>query len=734
MKIIYKLIIGFMAVVLLIWAVGYFAVNSSQKALQKSIIDNSLLLSNKVMDEIDSDIYKRIEIFREYERDLILQKAVLESNKEFAGLDNIQAFIDWQEREWTSVPKETITPFMHKLINNQLSQELREKKEFYEQSYGHKIFSEIFVTNKYGAIAAQMNKTTDYRQDDEEWWQSAKKDGLYVSDIAYDESTEVYSTDIGINVNDQDGNFIGAMKVVLNIEDAINKIMELKPEGIHKEHHTMKYKLTTRDGNVIYSTGNFKFLENVPVELIPHIPHIHSNYFIGEESGIKKLLIHAHSKGYKNYKGLGWVLIIEHDINEIFAPITKLRNHILIILLVVTVVGVVMSFFISTVFAKPIEKLRDAADKISKSNLDIHIETRSNDEIGELGVSFNNMTENLKKSREELIGQRTALKEKNSELSALYEISSVISRTISIDKLLYQILDTLTGLELFNTKRKGGIFIVEGDRMNLAAHLGHSEAFLNIHKGMKVGDCLCGLAAKTGEIVISKNSAKDSRHTFTYQEKTPHGHIVIPLKAKERTVGTLYLYFSPDINIDERKISLLRSIGSMIGIAIENSKLYEETKSLSLRDPLTGLANRRLMHIIFEKNLAEAKRFKKPFSVLMLDIDDFKTYNDMKGHAAGDKLLCELANLISKEIRKVDLAVRYGGEEFILLVNGDIKGAHILAEKIRQTVEAELGITISAGISTSYQGTEEEDELINKADHALYQAKQKGKNRIEVSA
>ncbi|MDP3296498.1 MAG: diguanylate cyclase [Thermodesulfovibrionia bacterium] len=727
-----------MAVILLIWAVGYFAVNSSQKALQKSIIDNSVLLSNKIMDEIDRDIYNRIEIFREYGRDLILQKAVLESNKEFAGLDNIQGFIDWQDREWTSVPKKTITPFMHKLINNQLSRELREKKEFYEQSYGHKIFSEIFVTNKYGANAAQTNKTTDYRQDDEEWWQSAKKDGLYISDIAYDESAGVYSTDIGIRINDPDGNFIGVMKVVLNIDDAINKIRELKPEGIHKEHHTIEYKLTTRDGKVIYSTENFKFLENVYSELIQHVgipsTHAHSDYFIGEESGIKKLFIHAHSKGYRDYKGLGWVLIIEHRTNEIFAPITKLRNHILIILLIVTVVAVVMSFFISTVFAKPIEKLRDATDEISKSHLDIHIETRSNDEIGQLAVSFNKMTENLKKSREELIGQRTALKEKNSELSALYEVSSVISRTISMDKLLHQILDTLTRLELFNVKRKGGIFIIEGDRMNLAAHLGHTETFLNIHKGMKVGDCLCGLAAKTGEIVISKNSAKDSRHTFTYPEITPHGHIILPLKTRERVMGVLYLYISPDVDIDERKIALFHSIGSQIGIAIENSKLYEQTKSLSLHDPLTGLANRRLMHIIFEKNLAEARRFNKPFSILMLDIDDFKTYNDMKGHAAGDKLLCELANLISKEIRKVDLAVRYGGEEFLLLLNGDIKGAHILAEKIRKTVEAELGVTISLGISTSYQGTEEEDELINKADRALYQTKQKGKNRVEVSA
>src|SRR3989338_5131822 len=236
MKIIYKLIIGFMAVISLIWAVGYFAINSSQKALQKSIIDNSILLSDEIMDKIDRDIYNRIEIFREYGRDLILQKAVLESNKEFAGLDNIQGFIEEQDREWTSAPKETITPFMHKLINNHLSQELREKMEFYEESYGHKIFSEIFVTNKYGANAAQTNKTTDYRQDDEEWWQSAKKDGLYVRDIAYDESTEVYSTDIGISINDRHGNFIGVMKIVLNIDDVIKSIRKLKPEGIHKEH------------------------------------------------------------------------------------------------------------------------------------------------------------------------------------------------------------------------------------------------------------------------------------------------------------------------------------------------------------------------------------------------------------------------------------------------------------------------------------------------------------------
>ncbi len=337
-------------------------------------------------------------------------------------------------------------------------------------------------------------------------------------------------------------------------------------------------------------------------------------------------------------------------------------------------------------------------------------------------------------TEEKVIRHSIKLEKINLELKSLYEVSQAISRSIDMDKLFTEILHTLTGMDIFKVEHKGGIFIVYGGMMKLVSHLGHSDAFLNLHKDMKVGDCLCGLAAKTGKIVISRNSFEDDRHSIRYPEMSSHGHIIVPLKAKNIIVGVMYLYLPADKDIDEDRVKLLLSIGNQIGIAIENSMLYEETKLLSLRDPLTGLANRRLMHIIFEKNLAEARRFKKPFSVIMLDIDDFKIYNDTKGHAAGDKLLSELATLISNEIRKVDLAVRYGGEEFLLLLHEtDAKGALMVAEKIRTAVAAKLEVTISLGVSTYQFGSEEKDEIINKADRALYQAKQKGKNRVEVS-
>ena len=107
-----------------------------------------------------------------------------------------------------------------------MSEELIEKTGFYEEKSGHKVFGEIFITNKYGANVSQTGKTTDYRQDDEEWWQKAKSDGLNVADLEYDESAHIYSTDIAIRIDDKNGNFIGVMKVVVNAEEIVEEIEE----------------------------------------------------------------------------------------------------------------------------------------------------------------------------------------------------------------------------------------------------------------------------------------------------------------------------------------------------------------------------------------------------------------------------------------------------------------------------------------------------------------------------
>lgn len=323
--------------------------------------------------------------------------------------------------------------------------------------------------------------------------------------------------------------------------------------------------------------------------------------------------------------------------------------------------------------------------------------------------------------------------ERNVELTMLYKVSSAISHAIDLDKLFVNILDTITGFEALNVKAKGGIFILEGESLRLVHQLRCSEEFLRAHEALKVGECLCGAAAKSGEVIVSKRSAEDPRHTLQYPGLISHGHIIIPLKAKDRVTGVLYLDMPADFDIDENVLNTLKSIGDQVGLAIENAMLYEETRSLSLHDHLTGLANRRYMDIVFDRALAEVRRFKHPLSVIMADLDHFKKYNDMHGHTAGDRCLVEIAALILECTRNTDLAARYGGEEFfIILPDTDITEACEVAERIRHSVEKGGMMTISLGVAAYNDGMHGREDLIALADKALYQAKKNGRNRVET--
>ena len=333
----------------------------------------------------------------------------------------------------------------------------------------------------------------------------------------------------------------------------------------------------------------------------------------------------------------------------------------------------------------------------------------------------------------ELLEAEKTIRDRQRDLTVLFRVSSAISQTIDIKRLFDIILETILNIEFLKVEQKAGIFLIEDDRMELVAWTGHTEAFVDLHKSMRIGECLCGHAARTGEIITSGNSNEDIRHTIRYPEMQPHGHVILPLKARNRVIGVLYLYIPVDYIIDEGTHNLLYSLGSQIGIAIDNARLYEEAKKYALHDPLTGLANRRMMHIVFERSFNMAKRTGDPFSIIMLDIDHFKNFNDTHGHSAGDRLLVELSKLLIKETRKVDLVVRYGGEEFLILLSEtNLERACDVAERMRMGVESTLDTTISLGIASLDPSIHSEEDFIKKADEALYKAKKQGRNMVVV--
>jgi diguanylate cyclase (GGDEF)-like protein len=174
-------------------------------------------------------------------------------------------------------------------------------------------------------------------------------------------------------------------------------------------------------------------------------------------------------------------------------------------------------------------------------------------------------------------------------------------------------------------------------------------------------------------------------------------------------------------------------------LSLRRAKFYQKVQELSIRDSLTSLYNRRYFLERLKEEVNRADKFKLKFSFIMIDIDDFKKCNDFFGHLVGDYVLREVAKTIRDNIRHIDLACRYGGEEFCLLLLDTTKeGAFFAAERIRKNLEKkkikaydeELSITVSIGIASFPDDGKTELELIEKSDTALYIAKTKGKNQI----
>ena len=190
---------------------------------------------------------------------------------------------------------------------------------------------------------------------------------------------------------------------------------------------------------------------------------------------------------------------------------------------------------------------------------------------------------------------------------------------------------------------------------------------------------------------------------------------------------------------------LLTAVANDLTVAVENSELYKLTKRLAITDELTGLNNYRFMLQRLDDEIERARRFGRNLSLLMLDADNFKLFNDTHGHVAGDDALFELAKAMRNAVRDIDVVCRYGGEEFaILLPETDSDGAFVAAEKVREAVAAHYfpdsggrrteRLTVSIGLSTFPRPAADREDLLRQADDALYVAKRDGRDRVRASS
>lgn len=207
----------------------------------------------------------------------------------------------------------------------------------------------------------------------------------------------------------------------------------------------------------------------------------------------------------------------------------------------------------------------------------------------------------------------------------------------------------------------------------------------------------------------------------------PYSSVKIAIEALSKK--QIFDYVTKPFNIKEMEMVLRRVVDrDYLLRQIGQKDLYQE---MAIIDGLTGLYNRRHLDEVLLREIERAKRYRQPLALLMLDIDDFKKYNDTHGHLAGDKLLKDLAHFLLNAVRAADMVFRYGGEEFIVLLPHTFKQEAVeVAKRILNLERQKMPMTISIGLAYLLDEVLSKDELIEQADSALYQAKRLGKKQI----
>lgn len=339
----------------------------------------------------------------------------------------------------------------------------------------------------------------------------------------------------------------------------------------------------------------------------------------------------------------------------------------------------------------------------------------------------------------------TPIKEAESEAvearrvaEALHQTGVTLSQTRDPREMSDLILELLNRIIPFDI----GVFLtVHGEELRLAGLRGLPNGQELLGRSFPMAGCrLCHSAVLRKRPLISTVISPDDILLPLPPGTAVRSYLGIPLVFQEHVKGLLALYDSRPNRFAEHNIRVAEPFANQVAISLENSRLFEEMTKLAVTDDLTGLLNRRAFGEAAEKEFERARRYRRPLSLLLFDIDHFKGVNDAHGHLVGDQVLRVLADTVHKTTRATDVVCRWGGEEFLILMpEQGHDQAVATAERLRQdvsnmvvvTAAGHLSLTISLGVaSLKRQEDETLEALIERADAAMYEAKAAGRNTV----
>ena len=411
----------------------------------------------------------------------------------------------------------------------------------------------------------------------------------------------------------------------------------------------------------------------------------------------------------------------EHDVGA-QASANRARWIALLAPVTALVVGLSLVLLLLVDAIRAIGATTKAAAAVAAGDLDKRIRELRQDEIGELGRTFNRMASELADRRR--------------RSQALDRFQALLGTSNTMEELYAAVENICT--EMF-PHAGGAIFRIAASR-NLAECVArwHWPAGSG-HDGLDPEECR---AVRAGRPYLSTVGSIEvpCRHTARLQPP-PGTSLCLPLSAHGEILGIMQLcIFGTAVMPSDRNVATAVLIGEQLSLALANLELREKLRNQSIRDPLTGLFNRRYLEETLARELARCARSGQPLALAVIDVDHFKRFNDTHGHEAGDRVLVELAAVLRHGVRSTDIACRYGGEEFVLLMPDTLADVALArADALRQQaarLQLRFGsgplepVTFSAGLATAPAHATSADALLRAADTALYEAKARGRDRV----
>src|SRR3981081_1590544 len=331
------------------------------------------------------------------------------------------------------------------------------------------------------------------------------------------------------------------------------------------------------------------------------------------------------------------------------------------------------------------------------------------------------------------------------ELTIFHDVAKALTSSLDLDSILQTIMEKMA--EYFRPETWSLLMVNEQKgELYFAIAVGAAAEVL-ANQRVKMGEGIAGWVAKNGQTLVVPDVASDPPFSPRLDEMTrwhTNSIICVPLRSRHRVLGVIQLVNVDVKGLKEQEMFFLQALCDYAAISIENAKAVEKIQELTIADDVTGLFNARHLYKTLETEVYRSARFGYEFSVIFIDLDHFKQVNDTHGHLVGSRLLAEVGYLIKAQLRLIDFAFRYGGDEFVVLLPQTSKDqALVVARRLRDSLRTSmfckeeslnLNVRASMGVATYPHDAKTPREIIRQADEMMYLVKNTSRDNIGIAS